>query len=140
MKAQWKNSQRGNSYINRNGFNVVLYRSSGRWAYRIKERQAERSWSKSGFATEDDAKLAAFVRYVGQQHTSLITLSQLIVGLGSLPLLSLPLVRRLHLGELRINALLGARQDVLNRLFELRLRYEFNRIGFAALPRHAVFS
>ena len=68
MKAQWKNSQRSNSYINRNGFNVVLYRSSGRLAYRIKERQAERSWSKSGFATENDAKLAAFVRYVELQE------------------------------------------------------------------------
>ena len=64
MNAQWKESQQGNSYINRNGFNVVLYRSSDRWAYRIKERQAERSWSKSGFATEDAAKLAAFNLYV----------------------------------------------------------------------------
>ena len=50
MKAPWKKSLKGNSYINRNGFNVVMYRSSGRWAYRIRERQSERSWSKSGFA------------------------------------------------------------------------------------------
>ena len=68
MKAHWKKSQQGNSYINRNGFNVVLYRSPGRWAYRIKEDQPERSWSKSGFATEDAAKLAAFKRYVELQE------------------------------------------------------------------------
>ena len=30
MKAQWKKSLKGNSYINRNGLNVVLYRSSRR--------------------------------------------------------------------------------------------------------------
>ena len=68
MKAPWKKSLKDNSYINRNGFNIVVYRSSGRWAYRIKERQAERSWSKSGFATEDDAKLAAFKYYVELQE------------------------------------------------------------------------
>ena len=64
MNAQWKQSEIGNSYINRNGFNVVLYRSRYGWMYRIEERQGERSWSKSGFATRDDAKLAAFNLYV----------------------------------------------------------------------------
>ena len=64
MKAQWKKSQKGNLKINRRGFIVVVYRISGRWAYWIKERQGERSWSKSGFASEDKAKLAAFERYV----------------------------------------------------------------------------
>ena len=64
MKAQWKTSQSGNSYINRNGFNVVLYRRSGSWEYKIEERLGERLWRKSGYTTEDDAKLAAFKRYV----------------------------------------------------------------------------
>ena len=68
MQAQWKESARGNRYINRNGFNVVLYRRSGRWAYRIEEREAGQSWSESGFASEDDAKLAAFERFVGLQE------------------------------------------------------------------------
>ena len=63
-KARWEKSFRGNPYINRNGFNIVVYTSSSRWEYRIEERQGERSWSKSGFASEDDAKLAAFERYV----------------------------------------------------------------------------
>ena len=64
MNAEWRNSLRGNSYINRNGFNVVLHRSPDRWAYRILERQTGETWIKSGFASEDDAKLAAFERYV----------------------------------------------------------------------------
>ena len=63
MQAQWKESARGNRYINRNGFNVVLYRRSGRWAYRIEERETGQSWSESGFDSEDDAKLAAFERF-----------------------------------------------------------------------------
>ena len=68
MQAQWKESAKGNPYINRNGFNVVVYARSGRWAYRIEERQTGQSWSESGFASEDDAKLAAFERYVDLQE------------------------------------------------------------------------
>lgn len=68
MQAQWKESSKGNPYINRNGFNIVLYPSSGRWAYRIEERQTGLSWSKSGFASENDVKVAAFERYVGLQE------------------------------------------------------------------------
>ena len=64
MNAKWRTSSKGNSYINRNGFNIVVIRSFGRWRYWIKESEGERSWSKSGFASEDRAKLAAFECYV----------------------------------------------------------------------------
>ena len=67
MQAQWRESARGNSYINRKGYNIVVYGSSGRWGYRIQDRQTEQSWSDSGFASEDDAKLAAFNLYVELQ-------------------------------------------------------------------------
>ena len=64
MEAEWRESERGNSFINRDGCNIVLYRRSGRWAYRIEERQTEEQWSAPGFASEDEAKLAAFNRFV----------------------------------------------------------------------------
>ncbi len=32
MQAKWKMSCRGNAYINRNGFNIVLYRRFRGWA------------------------------------------------------------------------------------------------------------
>ena len=68
MQAQWRESARGNSYINRKGYNIVVYGSSGRWAYRIQDRQTEQTWSEPGFASEDDAKLAAFERFVDVQE------------------------------------------------------------------------
>jgi hypothetical protein len=64
MEAEWRESARGNAFINRDGFNIVLYLRSGRWAYRIEESQTEEQWSVSGFASKDDAKLAAFNRFV----------------------------------------------------------------------------
>ena len=68
MQTQWKKSKSGNQYMNRKGFNVVMYQRAGRWAYRILERRTEKEWRKSGFGSEDDAKLAAFERYVDLQE------------------------------------------------------------------------
>lgn len=64
MQARWRESARGNPYINRNGSNIVVFRRSNRWAYRIQDRQTEQSWGESGFSSEDEAKLAAFERFV----------------------------------------------------------------------------
>ena len=68
MKGQWRQSRNGNPYINRNGFNVVLYARSGRWAYKITQRESGHSWQGSRFATRDEAKLAAFERYAALQQ------------------------------------------------------------------------
>ena len=64
MKAEWRTSRKGNPYINRHGFNIVLYRAPDGWAYTITERESERSWLGSGYAGVDEAKLAAFERFV----------------------------------------------------------------------------
>ena len=64
MKGQWRESQRGNPYINRKGFNIALYRARGGWGYRIVERDSEQLWRDTGYATEDEAKLAAFERLI----------------------------------------------------------------------------
>ena len=63
MNAKWRQSQKGNLYINRKGFNIVLYERYGGWAYRIEHRESEQSWYGTGSATSEDAKLAAFDRY-----------------------------------------------------------------------------
>ena len=68
MSTEWKESSRGNHYINRQGFNTVLFRRNGCWAYRIEERESGQKWPKSGFATEDDAKLAAFKQFIALQE------------------------------------------------------------------------
>ena len=68
MNGKWRTSAKGNSFINRNGFNIVLYRGYGGWAYQIKEREGEQSWSKSGFASKEKAKLAAFERFIELQE------------------------------------------------------------------------
>ena len=63
MNGKWRISAKGNSFINRNGFVIVVSFMYGRWGYWIKEREGEQSWSKSGFASEEKAKLAAFERF-----------------------------------------------------------------------------
>ncbi len=68
LNAKWRTSAKGNSFINRNGLNIVVYPSFRRWGYQIREREGERSRRQSGFASEDDAKLAAFECYVELQE------------------------------------------------------------------------
>lgn len=64
MNTEWRRSKRGNHYINRNGFNIVLYERFDGWAYRIRQRDSERSWYGARYATLDEAKLAAFECFV----------------------------------------------------------------------------
>ena len=63
MKAQWRQSQNGNPYINRNDFNIVLYERLDGWTYRIQQRESEQSWYGTRCATLDEAKLAVFERF-----------------------------------------------------------------------------
>ena len=64
MKAEWRESRKGNPYINRNGFNIVLYAYPGGWAYRITKQEADQFWRHAGYATPEEAKLAAFERFI----------------------------------------------------------------------------
>ena len=63
MNARWRQSGKGNPYLNRNGLNVVLYAMGNRWAFRIEQRNSGQVWRGTGYATLDDAKLAAFGRF-----------------------------------------------------------------------------
>ncbi len=64
MNAKWKTSTKGNSFMNRNGYNIVVSRRYQRWGYLIREREGTGSWRKSGYDSEDEAKLAAFECFV----------------------------------------------------------------------------
>ena len=64
MNDKWKTAKTGNSYKNRDGFNIVVSRRYGSWGYLVREREGERSRRKSGFGSEDEAKLAAFKCFV----------------------------------------------------------------------------
>ena len=63
MNAEWRQSAKGNPYLNRDGFNIVLYPNGRQWAFRIERRDSGRFWRHAGYATLDDAKLAAFERF-----------------------------------------------------------------------------
>ena len=68
MRTTWKESRRGNPYMNRNGLNIVIYPSGSRWAYRILDRKTGREWVASGLRSENDAKAAAFECYADLQE------------------------------------------------------------------------
>ncbi len=62
LSRRWRISVRGNPYIDTDRFNITIFRrESGTWGGRIEERETSRSiTSKTHYATEDAAKLAAF--------------------------------------------------------------------------------
>jgi hypothetical protein len=62
LSRKWQTSARGNSYINTDGFNIVIRANrDGSWGGRIEERASGRFVaSKKRYPTEDAAKLAAF--------------------------------------------------------------------------------
>ncbi|MDE0131081.1 MAG: hypothetical protein OXQ32_02310 [bacterium] len=68
MNTKWRQSAKGNPYLNRSGFNIVLYPSGRHWAFRIERRNSGQSWRRAGYATIDDAKLAAFERFTKLQQ------------------------------------------------------------------------
>ena len=64
MEAEWRTSRKGNQFINRGGFNTVVYPRANGWTYTITDRESDRTWRGGGSASVDEAKLAAFDRFV----------------------------------------------------------------------------
>lgn len=62
LGRNWKLSAQRNAYLNTDGLNIVIYRHRiSWWGARITDRKTNRSIaSKKRYATEDQAKLAAF--------------------------------------------------------------------------------
>ena len=62
LSRNWKQSAKGNDYLNTDGFNIAVFRKTPElWGARIEDRATGQSeMSKRRYATEDAAKLAAF--------------------------------------------------------------------------------
>ena len=62
LNRRWRISAKGNSFLNTNGFNIVIFQKSNRsWAGRIEDRESgEFIVSRKEYRSEDKAKLAAF--------------------------------------------------------------------------------
>ena len=63
LARKWRESSKGNDYINAEGLNVVVFPykrgpATGKWGYRI-----DGQFGKRAFATADEAKLAAFEEF-----------------------------------------------------------------------------
>ena len=57
----WNISAQGNSYINTDGFNIVVFRSRGGWCIRITNRSTDKQQDgRRAFLTIEAAKLGAF--------------------------------------------------------------------------------
>jgi hypothetical protein len=70
LTRNWRESRKGNSFLNTRGYNVVVHRAQGGWAFRIRkdnplagyiEGEEHRIWeSRRRYSTEGEAKLGAF--------------------------------------------------------------------------------
>ena len=64
MKGPVERIPQGNPFINRNGFNVVLYPYAGGWAYKVEDGDSGQLSRGSGYGTLDEVKLAAFEKFI----------------------------------------------------------------------------
>ncbi len=62
LSRRWRVSEKGNSFINTDGFNITVFqKQNGEWGGRIEDRiSGESVMSRRHYFSEDQAKLAAF--------------------------------------------------------------------------------
>jgi hypothetical protein len=64
LTRRWRRSQKGNTFLNAGGFNVVVYPVEAGWSYRVRERDGHGvGTTKATFPSETTARLAAFVTW-----------------------------------------------------------------------------
>ena len=60
-RRRWRRSRGGNSFLNVNGFNIVVFPKDDHWSARITNRETgETTFAKRKYLHENAAKLAAF--------------------------------------------------------------------------------
>jgi hypothetical protein len=66
LLRKWRTSARGNSFLNTNGFNIVVFRHGVQWRYRIADRETDelQKVARRFYDSEDKAKLAAFDTFI----------------------------------------------------------------------------
>jgi hypothetical protein len=57
LQRTWRTSAKGNSYLNTDGFNIVIFKHSRGWTYRITDREADKSWIASQSYESEDCGL-----------------------------------------------------------------------------------
>ena len=69
-RRKWKESAKGNSYINTDGFNIVLYKRIAMWQCGFTNRETqEKFYPQKEYATLEQAKLAAFDHLISLKGT-----------------------------------------------------------------------
>jgi hypothetical protein len=65
LSRRWRMSRNGNSFLNADNRNVVVFMAQGGWGFRVSERwPGGRTVARFGFPTADDARLDAFEAHV----------------------------------------------------------------------------
>ena len=66
LSREWRTSQKGNSYIRTDGFNITIFLNrNGTWTWCLADLQTDRKeYSSGAFSTENEAKLGAFDRMI----------------------------------------------------------------------------
>jgi len=64
LTRAWRTSRKGNSFLNTDGCNIVVFESGSGWGYNIEHEETERTFKRAGFRAQRDAKLAAFDKLI----------------------------------------------------------------------------
>jgi hypothetical protein len=71
LQREWRVSYAGNSYLNVDGFNVVVYRRNDYWSACVKHRETGyKRFSQRRYATANQAKLASFDAMNGMKDSA----------------------------------------------------------------------
>jgi len=69
LGRKWRESAKGNPFLNTDGFNIVVYKKGGRWSGRLTDRETQDDhflWRT--YPTEEQAKLAVFDKMMVLLH------------------------------------------------------------------------
>ena len=66
VSRQWRISRRGNPYLNTDGFNIIIFEERDEtWGWKLTDQTTRKhKYSGKTFATENEAKLAAFDKMI----------------------------------------------------------------------------
>lgn len=64
LTRAWRISRNGNSFLNVDGYNIVVFESGNGWGYRIAREGTDAVFADRRFRAKKDAQLAAFDKFV----------------------------------------------------------------------------
>ena len=70
LSREWRESAKGNPYLNVDGYNVVVFARAGSWSFIVKNRATNRAFAaRRGYNSTDAAKLGAFDAMLWMKET-----------------------------------------------------------------------